>query len=150
MIVRARPANPVSGTGNQRQVGEAVRRWLRPLAGYGSRTVDLSENRRVERLPDAIGGGRGDHEVNVLPGPVVVDDDRIPWTEISQPREEGGPAETIIDVPGDRGRARIARDPAAPIPERLTPDGIAGRTGGRVHHVLRCEAHAQHGGADLE
>jgi hypothetical protein len=74
-IVRAVDKAP--GTGNERQVCEAIRRGLRSPARDRPATVDLRQNRRVGGLLDGVGCGPNDYKTHIKAAARVVDDDQI-------------------------------------------------------------------------
>ena len=147
-IVRA--VNKAPGTGDERQVREAVRRGLRSPAGDRPAPVDLRQNRRVGGLLDGVGCGLGDYETNVEIAARVVDDDQIAWTQIPEASKDCRSSEHIIHVSGERRRAHLARDPTASIPERLLPHRIGGQALRRVHHVLHCDPNSKYGSIDMK
>jgi len=139
-----------SSAGDERQVGEVVERRLWSSAGNRPGTEDLCKHRRVGSLLDGVDLNLVNNEANVNGGIFDVDDDQVTGMEILEVSEDLGFSKRIVDVPGKRGRAWLARDATAAIPECRIPDRIATRTFWRIHHISRCESDSKHGGIDLE
>ena len=118
--------------------------------GDGSGPVDGGENRRLRCLLNRVGGDLTDDEADVDAAAGVVDHHRVAGVEITEVREERGPAEDVVDVPGDRRGAVVTGDAAAAVPERVLPDRVAGWPLGRVHGAVRGDPDAEHGRAHLE
>jgi len=150
VIVGCQVVDPVSGAGDQGQVGEAVGRWLRTLPRDGPRPIDLRENGGFQSLTDGVGRRPGDDIFNVEVGTRVVDHDHITCSEPIEVRENRRSPEHVINMPGDRDRARAPGNSRASIPERLVPNRIVGRTLGRVHHIRRGDPHGQDRSTDPE
>ena len=140
----------VSCAGDESQVGEAVGRRLWSSAGNRPGTEDLCKHRRVGRLLDGADLCPVDNEASVSAGVLGVDDDQVTGLEILEVSEDLRPSERLVGVPGNRGRANVARDAAAAIPECRMPNRIVNRTFWRIHHIFRCESDCKHGGTDIK
>ena len=131
----------VSSAGDKRQVGEAVER---------TGTKDLCTHRWVGSLLDGVGLNLVNLEANVNVCINGVDDDLVTRMEFLEVSEDLRPSKRIVDMPGKRGRAWLARDAAAAIPECRMPDRIANRTFWRIHLFSHGESDSKHRGIDLE
>ncbi len=67
----------VTSAGDERQMGEAVGRWLWSGAGHRPGAVDLRQHRRVGRLFEGVDLDPVDNEANFSIGTVKVDDDQV-------------------------------------------------------------------------
>jgi len=131
-------------------MGEAVGRRLWFSAGNWSSAVDLCQHRQVGRFLEGVDLDLVNNEVNVNGGTFEVDDDQVTGFEILEVGKNLRPSERIIDVPGNCGRAYVARDAAASIPKCRMPDRVANRTFWRIHHIFRCKSDSKHRGVDIE
>src|SRR3970040_1750296 len=112
-----RAVDDISSAGDERQVGEAIGRRLRPHARHRAGAVDLRKHLWLGRLLDRVDLCPLDNEANVNVGGRIADDDDVAGLEIFQMKEDLGSSQGIVDVPGDRRRSHFARDAAAAIPE---------------------------------